>query len=143
MSKFTNLVLAIFLSFFMITISSGAYAHTGPGSAAEIVKKAAKKYGVPVIIALKVCKVESNCNCGVRRGAAGEIGPMQVKPATARGIGMSLKGCTNQVYAGVKYLKMALDRGGVWKYNQGIYAKRKSKMAARYERLVKAAKVNF
>lgn len=130
----------VFYAFVFMTMFIGsAYA----GSAVPYVKEAAAKYGVPVSVALRVCKVESGCRCNVRRGAAGEIGPMQVKPATARGIGMSLKGCKNQVYAGVKYLQMAIRAGGVWKYNQGVGAKRKSKAARKYERLVANANTRF
>ena len=109
-------------------------------SAIPFVKQAAKHYGVPVSTAIKVCMVESRCRCNVRRGRHGEIGPMQVLPRTARGMGMSLKGCKNQVYAGVKYLRMALRAGGVWKYNQGVGAKRKSRAGAKYERLVRNAR---
>jgi soluble lytic murein transglycosylase-like protein len=109
-------------------------------SAIPYVKQAAKHYGVPVSTAIKVCMVESRCRCNVRRGRAGEIGPMQVLPRTARGIRMSLKGCKNQVYAGVKYLRMALRAGGVWKYNQGTGAKRKSRAGAKYERMVRNAR---
>ena len=110
-------------------------------SAIPYVKQAAKHYGVPVSTAIKVCMVESRCRCNVRRGRHGEIGPMQVLPRTARGIRMSLKGCKNQVYAGVKYLRMALRAGGVWKYNQGTGAKRKSRAGAKYERMVNRARV--
>lgn len=118
-------------------------AEAKPGSAVPYVKQAAAHYGVPLSVALRVCKIESNCNCRVRRGRAGEIGPMQVLPRTARGIGMSLKGCKNQVFAGVKYLKMALRAGGVWKYNQGVGAKRKSRAARKYEVLVRGASTSF
>jgi soluble lytic murein transglycosylase-like protein len=133
------LMIMLVMIFTVTTITPAYAAKTGKNSAVVFVKKFARTYGVPKKIALAVCHVESHCNCGVRRGAAGEIGPMQVKPRTARGIGMSLKGCENQVKAGLKYLGMAIKRGGYWKYNQGIYAKRKSKAASRYERLVEAA----
>jgi len=109
-------------------------------SAIPYVKQAARHYGVPVSTAIKVCMVESRCRWNVRRGRHGEIGPMQVLPRTARGIRMSLKGCKNQVYAGVKYLRMALRSGGVWKYNQGTGAKRKSRAGAKYERMVRNAR---
>lgn len=120
----------------LIIMTSVAEART----AIPFVKQAAKHYGVPVRTAIKVCMVESRCKCNVRRGRHGEIGPMQVLPRTARSMGMSLKGCKNQVYAGVKYLRMALRAGGVWKYNQGTGAKRKSRAGAKYERLVRNAR---
>lgn len=129
-----TIILSIFLFF------SGAM-YASAGDAKKYVRAAAAQYGVPVNIALKVCRVEStNCHCATRRGRAGEVGPMQILPRTARGIGMSVNGCRNQVFAGVKYLSMALARGGVWKYNAGLYAKKKTKYAARYERLVNNAK---
>jgi soluble lytic murein transglycosylase-like protein len=128
----------LFLILFSLVIMSSA---AEARSAIPYVKQAARHYGVPVSTAIKVCMVESRCRCNVRRGRAGEIGPMQVLPRTARGIRMSLKGCKNQVYAGVKYLRMALRSGGVWKYNQGTGAKRKSKAGAKYERMVNRARV--
>ena len=127
----------LFLILFSLVIMSSA---AEARSAIPYVKQAAAHYGVPMTTALKVCMVESGCRCNVRRGRHGEIGPMQVLPRTARGIGMSLSGCKNQVYAGMKYLRMAIRAGGVWKYNQGIGAKRKSKAGAKYERLVRNAR---
>ena len=127
----------LFLILFSLVIMSGA---AEAKSAIPYVKQAAKHYGVPVSTAIKVCMVESRCRCNVRRGRHGEISPMQVLPRTARGIRMSLKGCKNQVYAGVKYLRMALRSGGVWKYNQGTGAKRKSRAGAKYERMVRNAR---
>ena len=132
------LLLPVPLSLFATFGGMEAQAATGKDSATPYIKKYARKYSVPLNVALAVCHVESYCNCGVRRGAAGEVGPMQVMPRTAKSIGMSLKGCENQVKAGLKYLGLAIKGGGYWKYNQGVYAKRKSKAAARYERLVKA-----
>ena len=54
----------------------------------------AKTYGVPVDLAHAVVRVESNFNPKAR-GSAGEIGLMQIKPATARMMGYSgsAKGC--------------------------------------------------
>jgi soluble lytic murein transglycosylase-like protein len=140
-TTFSKIAVASLVTVFSITVASAvldttpSYAGSGKDSATGYVKQAARKYRVPARLALAVCTVESNCNCGIRRGKAGEIGPMQVMPRTAKSIGMSLKGCKNQVYAGVKYLKMT--DGKVWKYNQGIYAKRRSKAGAHYERMVK------
>lgn len=103
--------------------------------AIQYVEQAAQHYNINAELAIKVCLTESRCSCSVKRGAAGEIGPMQVLPRTARGIKASLDGCKNQVFAGVKYLKLALDAGGLYMYNQGI-GNRKSKKGAAYERAV-------
>src|SRR3546814_7057881 len=52
----------------------------------KIIAKYAKAYGVPVDLAHAVVKVESNFNPKAR-GRAGEVGLMQIKPATARMMG--------------------------------------------------------
>lgn len=106
------------------------------GSASRHVVAAARRHGVPVRVALAVCRLESGCRCGVRRGRAGEIGPMQVLPATARAIGASLRGCRNQVEAGVRYLRMALRKGHVCHYNSGV-GRRCNRQSLRYARLVR------
>jgi soluble lytic murein transglycosylase-like protein len=56
---------------------------------------------------------------------------MQVKPATARGVGVTAnmrKDCNAAIVAGVRYLKMAIARGGatcagISLYNRGVYAR--------------------
>jgi len=108
----------------------------------KLVGKHARAAGVPVTLALAVVQVESNFNPRAR-GQAGEVGLMQIKPATARGIGY--KGSIKALYNpdtnlawGMKYLAEAHRRGGgsvcgtVLKYNAGHYAKRMNKISARY-----------
>jgi soluble lytic murein transglycosylase-like protein len=53
-----------------------------------IITKYAKSYGVPVDLAHAVVRVESNFNPKAR-GSAGEVGLMQIKPATRAGHGLS------------------------------------------------------
>ena len=86
--------------------------------------------------------MESNFNPRAR-GQAGEVGLMQIKPTTARGIGYkgSIKALynpsTNLIW-GMKYLAEARRRGGgtvcgtILKYNAGHYAKRMTKISSRY-----------
>lgn len=109
---------------------------SGRWSARPHVIAAARRYGVPARVALAVCYHESGCNCRVRRGRAGEIGPMQVMPATARAIGASLRGCQNQVEAGVRYLRMVLRAGRLCRYNSGV-GRRCNRASLRYERMVR------
>ena len=109
-------------------------------SVQTLVIKSAHRHGVPASLALKVVKVESGFNC-TARGRAGELGPLQIKPATARGIGYrgsasGLRSCGAGLEWGMKHLAMAIRAGGVWKHNQGLYAKTKSAMARAYERAV-------
>jgi len=108
---------------------------------AQIVKHA-NANGVPVALALAVVRVESNYRPGVR-GRAGEVGLMQIKPQTARGMGFS--GSTKALYDpetnlrwGMKYLAGAYQRAGgdtcgtIMRYQGGHYAKRMSKVAVGY-----------
>jgi len=117
-------------------------AATGKSSIHKLVGKHARAAGVPVALALAVVQVESNFNPRAR-GKAGEVGLMQIKPATARGIGYkgSVKGLYNpdtNLAWGMKYLAGAHRRGGgsvcgtILKYNAGHYAKRMNKTSSRY-----------
>ncbi|MEM1365662.1 MAG: lytic transglycosylase domain-containing protein [Pseudomonadota bacterium] len=112
-----------------------------------IIRKHAKANGVPVELALAVVQVESSFNPKAR-GAAGEVGLMQIKPATARGMGYS--GSVKSLYNpetnikwGMKYLGGARAKsdgstcGTILKYNAGHYAKRMNKVSANYCRKIK------
>lgn len=114
----------------------------GGGRYGSIVAKYASAYGVPVALAHAVIRIESNYRVNAR-GSAGEVGLMQIKPSTARGIGYSgsVKGLyhpeTNIKY-GMKYLGMAHKLGGgttcgtILKYNAGHGAKRMNRISAAY-----------
>ena len=114
----------------------------------DIVARYAASYGVPARLAHAVIKVESNYRPGMV-GSAGEIGLMQIKPATARMMGYSgsVRGLydpdTNIKY-GMKYLAMARELAGgttcgtILKYNAGHAAKRMNPISAAYCRKVQA-----
>jgi len=107
-----------------------------------IISRYAASYGVPVALAHAVVAVESNFRPDAR-GKAGEVGLMQIKPATARmmGYGGSIKGLfdpeTNIKY-GMKYLAKAHELGGgatcstILKYNAGHGARRMNPTSAAY-----------
>ena len=112
-----------------------------------IVAREAKAQGVPVALALAIVEIESSFRPKAR-GAAGEVGLMQVRPRTARGMGYT--GTTKALYDpatnvrwGMRYLAEAYRRGGrttcgtILKYNAGHYAKRMNPISARYCRRVK------
>ena len=110
-------------------------------------KAAARRFGVPISTALAVCRLESGFRCSAV-GRAGELGLLQMKLATARGIGYrgsrrGLLSCSTGAYWGMKHLAMAIRRGGVWKHNQGLGAKRPSKAARIYARKVAALKRRY
>jgi len=114
----------------------------GDGQYSVIIARYAASYGVPVSLAKAVIKIESNYRPHMV-GGAGEIGLMQIKPATARMMGYSgsAKGLfdpdTNIKY-GMKYLAMARDLGGgttcgtILKYNAGHGATRMNPISAAY-----------
>ena len=107
-----------------------------------IIAKHAASHGVPVALAHAVIRVESNYRANAR-GRAGEVGLMQIKPATARMMGYtgSVKGLydpeTNILW-GMKYLAKAHKLGGgdtcgtILRYNAGHGAKRMNKTSAAY-----------
>lgn len=107
-----------------------------------IIARYASSYGVPLSLAHAVVRHESNYQPNVR-GRAGEIGLMQIKLGTARGLGYtgSAKGlydpATNVQY-GMKYLAQAHKLGGgttcgtILKYNAGHGAKRMNPTSAKY-----------
>jgi len=128
------LVTAIILSAAVSTEASAA------SFVEQLIVTTAERYGVPTLIALKVAKVESSFTCDAQ-GKAGELGPLQIKPATARMIGYrgvisALQSCGAGLEWGMKHLALALRAGGVWKHKQGLAAKVKSPSAAEYERRV-------
>jgi soluble lytic murein transglycosylase-like protein len=114
-----------------------------------IIDRYATAYGVAPSLARAVVEVESGYNAH-KTGRAGEIGLMQIKPATARMLGYS--GSVKELYSpetnikwGMKYLGMAQDVGNgttcgtLLKYNAGHAAKRMNPISAAYCGRVEAA----
>ena len=108
----------------------------------SIIVKHATANGVPVNLAHAVIRIESNFRANAR-GQAGEVGLMQIKPATARamGYGGSIKGLYNpetNIKYGMKYLGQARKLGDgsvcgtILKYNAGHGAKRMNRISAAY-----------
>jgi len=122
-------------------------ATSGDGKFHTLIVKYASEHGVPVQLAHAVISVESNYKPDAR-GSAGEVGLMQIKPATARYIGYegSVKGLYDpetNIRWGMKYLGKAHKLGGgttcgtILKYNAGHAAKKMNPTSARYCEKVK------
>lgn len=82
---------------------------------ALIVAKQAKQLGINPRLAVSLAYQESGLRTPEKPGAAGEIGIMQIKPATAEMIGFSREDIDNpnqNIKAGLTYLKMGLDKFG-------------------------------
>lgn len=113
----------------------------------KLVTKIAKKHGVPAALAKAVVTVESNYNPRAR-GGVGEVGLMQIRPATARGMGF--RGTVKALYTphvnlewGMRYLAEARRRasgdlcGTILRYNAGHGARRMNPVSRRYCNKVK------
>ncbi|WP_075214716.1 lytic transglycosylase domain-containing protein [Mongoliimonas terrestris] len=116
--------------------------NTAPTAIRALIQKHAKAHGVPADLAEAVVHVESRFNPRAR-GRAGEVGLMQIKPATARGIGYL--GSTKDLYDpdtnirwGMLYLAKAYQMAGgdtcgtILRYNGGHAAKRMTKGVRAY-----------
>jgi soluble lytic murein transglycosylase-like protein len=96
----------------------GAPAHFGFAAAAQ-------RHGVPVRVALATIRQESGGRCNAR-GAAGELGPLQILPATARGLGYrgpvsALATCGAGLEWGMRHLALAYRKcGHVGPHNYGL-----------------------
>jgi len=117
-------------------------AASGRGSYDELIRTHAAANNVPLSLAHAVVTVESNYNSKAT-GSVGEIGLMQIRLQTARGMGY--KGTAKALYNpatniqyGMKYLGQARKLAGgdlcgtILKYNGGHAAKRMSKGPLRY-----------
>jgi soluble lytic murein transglycosylase-like protein len=107
-----------------------------------IIARYAGENGVPIALAHAVIEIESRYRPNAR-GSAGEVGLMQIKPATARSMGY--RGSTAGLYLpetnirfGMKYLGIAHRLGGgatcqtILKYNAGHAAKRMNPVSRAY-----------
>ncbi|MBX3576813.1 MAG: transglycosylase SLT domain-containing protein [Rhizobiaceae bacterium] len=111
-----------------------------------IVARYAAEHGVPEDLVRAVIWVESRYKADIR-GKHGEIGLMQIKPTTARGLGY--RGSTEALFDpetnirwGMVYLGKAHELangdicGTILRYNAGHSAKRMNKRSAAYCRMV-------
>ena len=102
----------------------------------------ASRYGMPPVLAHAVIEIESKFDPDAR-GAAGEVGLMQVMPATARLLGFrgsseELANPATNIPLGVRYLAQAYQLAGgdlcttVMKYRAGHRESRFSVLSVRY-----------
>jgi soluble lytic murein transglycosylase-like protein len=104
----------------------------------SMLHSAAARHSVPASLVLAVAKVESNMTCGARNGNF--RGVMQVGKGAAHEVGAHWppRSCYDEIDIGVRYLKLAVARGGsgcvgASLYNAGINA---PKRCSAYGRLV-------
>jgi soluble lytic murein transglycosylase-like protein len=85
----------------------------------SLIADEAAQQGVPVSIALSVARRESGaCHWDARgsviRGAAGEIGVMQLMPATAASLGVDPWEASDNIRGGMRYLANMYRKFGSW-----------------------------
>ncbi|MCB4770849.1 transglycosylase SLT domain-containing protein [Ancylobacter sp. Lp-2] len=111
-------------------------------SIVALVDREARANGVPIALARAVVRIESNWNPGVT-GSAGEVGLMQIKPLTARGLGYqgtrkALYDPATNIKWGMRYLAGAYQLaagdtcGTVMRYQGGHGTTRMSNIARSY-----------
>ena len=152
-----NQIIAVVTVALMAVLMWAAYASAqSPTSndASLLVRMAAVRHHVPVDFALRVARQETGGKggrCGFR-GAAGEVGPLQILPATARGMGyrgVASATCEAQVDAGMAHLAQCWRHFRVeWMaaacHNQGhrtIQTGKFAKSAKRYAAAVTGAAI--
>lgn len=89
----------------------------------SLITSVANQFGVPPSIALAVAQKESGFNQGAV-GTAGEIGVMQLMPATAAGLNVNPSDLNQNVIGGVSLLASLYNQFGNWSdalaaYNAG------------------------
>lgn len=82
-----------------------------PATWQDLITAEAKAVGVPSALALSVAEKESTFN-PLARGAAGEIGLMQLMPQTAKDLQVDPNDPIQNIRGGIKYLKQQLDASG-------------------------------
>ena len=126
--------IAFLSSLLIATLGITGQASANPNDYAALIATHAAANGIPVELAAAVVRHESNFNPRVT-GRAGEIGLMQIKLQTARGLGyrgtrMGLYDPATNIAWGMKYLGVARrlaggsECGTLSRYNGGLGTKR-------------------
>ncbi|MHC1548434.1 lytic transglycosylase domain-containing protein [Phyllobacterium sp. K27] len=130
-------------------MTTGSIASAGGSTKySSIITSYASSYGVPVALAHAVVRVESNYRPNMT-GRAGEVGLMQIKYSTAKGLGytgsrQALYNPDTNIRWGMKYLAGAHKLGNgttcgtILRYNAGHGATRMNPISANYCAKVKS-----
>jgi soluble lytic murein transglycosylase-like protein len=133
------------------TMTTGSIASAAAGGSTKyssLITSYASSYGVPVALAHAVVRVESNYRADMT-GRAGEVGLMQIKYSTAKGLGytgtrQALYNPDTNIRWGMKYLAGAHKLGNgttcgtILRYNAGHGATRMNPVSASYCAKVKS-----
>lgn len=143
------IIITLALMGILLWIASASASSATSNDATLLVRAAALRHHVPVDFALRVARAETGGKggrCGLR-GSHGEVGPLQIKPSTARAMGyrgVSGATCEAQTDAGMAHLAYCYHHTPTqWLaaacHNQGISVtsgRRVTKSASRYANAV-------
>lgn len=90
------------------------------GQYMALARKAARRYGIPEDLFLRLVQQESGWNHGAV-SSKGARGLAQLMPATARKLGVDLQNAEENLSGGARYLKMMYDRFGSWRLALAAY----------------------
>lgn len=117
------------MRFLIICLAVAIATPTSAFDVGDALTRIANKYGVNPATVYAVAEVESGIRCGAKNGASQGI--MQVQRGAAKEVGVQwpFRNCEDEIEAGVKYLKRAIDKVGdnciaYTLYNRGLYASR-------------------
>lgn len=129
-SAHANDALAFFLSDRGHAIEETQTTRAPTSSVHRMVTTYAKRHGLDPAFVHAIVHVESTHRCHVKNPNSSATGIMQVLVPTARSVGVTgnLRDCSTGLTAGLRYLKLAVEKFGgqncqaASAYNRGIYA---------------------
>ncbi|GHE01316.1 lytic transglycosylase [Defluviimonas sp. 20V17] len=96
------------------------YAGRYRGRYMKLAREAARRYGIPEGLFLRLVQRESGWNHGAV-SSKGARGLAQLMPATARRLGVDAQDAQENLRGGARYLKMMYERFGSWRLALAAY----------------------
>lgn len=100
--------------------SSPAYGGRYAGPYLSLARSAARRYGVPEDLFLRLVQQESGWNANAR-SSKGAMGLAQLMPATARSLGVDATDPYENLDGGARYLRRQYDTFGTWRLALAAY----------------------
>jgi soluble lytic murein transglycosylase-like protein len=104
----------------VVEIAAPRYRGNYKGQYLEVAKAAARKYGIPEDLFLRLVQQESGWNPGAK-SHKGATGLAQLMPGTARKLGVNIDDPHQNLDGGARYLRMMKDKFGSWRLALAAY----------------------
>jgi len=101
-------------------VPMAAYSGAYRGQYVGLARQAARRYGVPEALFLRLVQQESGWNHGAV-SSKGARGLAQLMPATARKLGVNAHDAAENLNGGARYLRMMYDKFGSWRLALAAY----------------------